>query len=68
MYSNYIIDDNTVYEIDQDCAQNNNKLLEPSGKIDIEQEQVTFSAYIQPKMQHKPGNNIPGLCYDRKLR
>jgi len=46
MNSNYIIDDNTVYEIDEECSQNNNKLVMPSGKIDIEQEQVTFSAYI----------------------
>jgi len=46
MNSNYIIDDNTVYEIDEECAQNNNRLLEPPSKIDIEQEQVTFSAYI----------------------
>jgi len=46
MSSNYIIEENTVYEIDEDCARKNNKLLEQSAKIDFEQEQVTFSAYI----------------------
>ena len=46
MNSNYIIEDNTVYEIDEDCSKNNNKLVEPVGILDIEQEQVTFSAYI----------------------
>jgi len=46
MHSNYIIDDNTVYEIDEECSKNNNKILEQPSKIDIEQEQVTFSAYI----------------------
>ena len=46
MSSNYIIEDNTVYEIDEECSKNRNKLLEQSGLMDIEQEQVTFSAYI----------------------
>ena len=46
MNSNYIIEDNTVYEIDEECSQNNNKLVEPIGILDIEQEQVTFSVYI----------------------
>lgn len=46
MHSNYIIDDNTVYEIDEGCSKNNNKFVEQSEKIDIEKEQVTFSAYI----------------------
>lgn len=48
MSSNYIIEDNTVYEIDEECSKRNNKLLEQSGLKEIEQEQVTFSAYIQP--------------------
>jgi len=46
MNSNYIIEDNTVYEIDEECSKRNNKLLEQSGLKEIEQEQVTFSAYI----------------------
>ena len=46
MHSNYIIDGNTVYEIDEECLQNNNKSVESSSKSDIEHEQVTFSAYI----------------------
>lgn len=46
MYANYIIDENTVYEIDDECIQENNKCLEKTGKFDIEKEQVTFSAYI----------------------
>ena len=46
MHSNYIIDDNTVYEIDEECSKKNIKLMEQSVKKDFEQEQVTFSAYI----------------------
>lgn len=46
MYANYIIDDNSVYEIDDECSQNKNKNLKQSDKTEIEQEQVTFSAYI----------------------
>lgn len=46
MYANYVIDDNTVYEIDEDCIQENNKCFEQAERCDIEQKQVTFSAYI----------------------
>lgn len=46
MYANYIIDDNSVYEIDDECSQNNKNIIKQSDKTEIEQEQVTFSAYI----------------------